>query len=329
MPTFDASLWPLQRELEPDERTLIRPQITDETKIVRYVGLSTFLLYLSGHAFIPSLQLLRSSDVWEGSLWWERMRPDFERAFDDHLISFQEFFRDKFVYPKAALPPGADPAEFKRSTEFQTRYQCWLRELAKRRCAWCWNMFDGPSHALWKLYGAKGVIILSTVGKVKQALAPSEPLRWLVSPVRYSIPSRFMHPRTIALQTAIKWAPYLSKMPQFRYEQELRFVFGTNPRLTDHGPLGMLLKIDPKSLIEDILVSGDLPSDEAEIVKAMFSNFKTNDFKLPAYPKSSDNFWRSIYSQMNFNPFTIEDDPPGLFFDLEPEVLAEQPQKGD
>jgi hypothetical protein len=36
MPTFDASLWPLQRELEPDERTLIRPQITDKTNYGGY-----------------------------------------------------------------------------------------------------------------------------------------------------------------------------------------------------------------------------------------------------------------------------------------------------
>jgi hypothetical protein len=49
--------------------------------------------------------------------------------------------------------------------------EIWLKELAKRRCVWCWNPSTEQIYAMWKLYGVRGVAVLSTVGSVQGALA--------------------------------------------------------------------------------------------------------------------------------------------------------------
>src|SRR5260221_13921325 len=45
----------------------------------------------------------------------------------------------------------------------------WLEQLSVRRCVWCWNKHAGHSHALWKIYGQRGVALVTTVGDVKRA----------------------------------------------------------------------------------------------------------------------------------------------------------------
>ena len=77
--------------------------------------------------------------------------------------------------------PETRPCQVKigRSARISRR---WLDELAKRRTVWCWNVFDGPSNAMWHLYGSRGVAIRSTVGDVKKALANSGCVRRLIAP---------------------------------------------------------------------------------------------------------------------------------------------------
>jgi hypothetical protein len=55
-------------DLSPVERSFQLPEITEDTRIVRYVRLSTLFLYLSNRAFIPSLECLRGMDSFEGML---------------------------------------------------------------------------------------------------------------------------------------------------------------------------------------------------------------------------------------------------------------------
>jgi hypothetical protein len=65
-------------DLDPEERTIIRKEITDNTSIVRYVLLSTLFLYLSNHAFIPSLRLLKDLDPLDGELLYQVNVPEFQ-----------------------------------------------------------------------------------------------------------------------------------------------------------------------------------------------------------------------------------------------------------
>src|SRR4051794_23929766 len=129
---FSPGYWPIVRELDRDERTITRPPIDENTTIVRYVGLSTLLHYLSGRAFIPSLRLLRLSDAWEGLLFPGKGTPKFNKILNRHLVRYEDFFLDKFEYPVYATPAGVNHVEFQEDVKFQSRYRCWLDELAAR-----------------------------------------------------------------------------------------------------------------------------------------------------------------------------------------------------
>src|ERR1700694_4386705 len=53
------------------------------------------------------------------------------------------------------------------SEQLQKKKHIWLRELSQRRGVWCWNHFKSESMALWKLYGDRGVAIVSSIDRVK------------------------------------------------------------------------------------------------------------------------------------------------------------------
>ena len=79
-------------DLDPEERTIIRKEITDDTPIVRYVRLSTLFLYLSNHAFIPSLSLLQDLDPMEGEMLYQVNVPEFQENLKNHFSRFEDFF---------------------------------------------------------------------------------------------------------------------------------------------------------------------------------------------------------------------------------------------
>jgi hypothetical protein len=67
-PTKPAQNKWLVSDLDQEDRTTTRLELTNGTEIVRYVRLSTLFHYLSGRAFIPSLRLLQNLDPQEGLL---------------------------------------------------------------------------------------------------------------------------------------------------------------------------------------------------------------------------------------------------------------------
>jgi hypothetical protein len=163
--------------------------------------------------------------------------------------------------------------------------------------------------------GRAGVLIHSTVGRVKQALANIGQFRGLISPVRYRPAGK--------IQTAAEgfdgarrdtWPswymrPYLYKQPSYRYEQELRFVFGIDPKLTD----AISIEIDRKALILAISVSPDIPKDEASLLIDIVSWDQVPNIKYPA--PSRDEWWDE-YKKIGGTPFTVSDNPAELFPDL-------------
>jgi hypothetical protein len=72
--------------------------------------------------------------------------------------------------------------------------------------------------------------------------------------------------------------PYLYKQPSYRYEQELRFVFGIDPNLTD----GVSIEIDYKALILAISILPDILRDEAELLIDIVSWDQVPNIKYPA-----------------------------------------------
>jgi hypothetical protein len=109
------------------------------------------------------------------------------------------------------------------------------------------------------------------------------------------------------------WAPYVFKVPAYQYEQEIRFVFGTDPNLVHPAAMfatplkGALVNLDGKTLIQGISTSPEIPADEASLVQGWFKMTKTGGWPSPEY----------LQEQYKQNPFTTADDPPGLFPDLD------------
>jgi hypothetical protein len=130
---------------------------------------STLFLYLSNRAFIPGLGCLRDIDDQEGILGV----PSPPRI-QEFLNSPFKQFGDLYPYSVVSVEDGK-----------VMRNNHWTLEQRTRRAIWCWNLDEGPSNAMWHLYGFKGVAIKSTVGLLKKALVNSGAIRCLIAPVRY------------------------------------------------------------------------------------------------------------------------------------------------
>src|SRR5260370_951933 len=86
-------------------------------------------------------------------------------------------------------------------------------------------------------------------GRLLLMVSNSGCVRRLIAPVRYAPPSDLLlaaknfDPIFKATWPSWLMRPYLSKLPGYRYEQEIRFVFGAHPAITKEAN-GVLIKID-------------------------------------------------------------------------------------
>jgi hypothetical protein len=178
---------------------------------------------------------------------------------------------------------------------------------------------------MWKLYGLKGVAIKSTIGDLKNALANSGCSRRLVASVRYGLPYELLSPaETFEPSNKASWPswfmrPYVFKLPAYRYEQEIRFVFGVHPEITRLGN-GVLVELDGKTLIpyEDhgVLFSDSIQKDERTIIRELFKKIKKGELPSPEYPPIDQDLWRQRFNLIQGPSFTPQDDYPELFPDL-------------
>src|ERR1700730_14843354 len=130
--------------------------VPDNTRIVRYMKMSTFLMLLCGRAFIPRLRTLQKMDQQEGMLPISM----FGKAYGVQLKNILEVH-------ESWLLKRTSKKQNRKEEQMQFLAKVWLAELAKRRCVWCWNKFVNESYAMWKIYGQKGVAVQTTVGRVK------------------------------------------------------------------------------------------------------------------------------------------------------------------
>jgi hypothetical protein len=324
-PTKSAQNKWILSDLEQEDRTTTRRELTNGTEIVRYVRLSTLFHYLSGRAFIPSLRLLQNLDPHEGLLAKEVYSPVYgSHHLRDLLTPAQDWLLEQGRGPKAQPSAGHEL----NAVELRFLAQVWLDELARRRSIWCWNIFEGHSNALWSLYGSRGVAIHSTIGQVKRALGKAGPFRCLVAAVRYPIARRmfYQHENPLPTQKMIRglnlFRPYLFKDRAYRYEEEVRFVFGTHPdpvyedKTMIKAKKGILIEINGKTLVQGVSVAPEIPPDEAELTANLFSNIQSGKLPRPKYPAKYAEEWRMRFLAVGGTPFTMEDAPPGLFPDL-------------
>jgi hypothetical protein len=277
--------------------------ITDQTKLMRYMKLSSFLLLVSkNRLFLPTVKNLQRLDSREANLqlfwlqdYWRIMWPIVEPS-KPWLLS-EVLGPDR---PQA----WENPSEEKKKELIRT----WAQALSERRSVWCWNRSVDESFALWKIYGERGVAIYSTVGQIRAALENAGVEAGLVSPVTYigelelelDAPTHHNRVRETLQTGENPRRPYLFKDFGFHFEKEVRFVLRTNPRATFESG-GNVFPIRARDFINQFKLSDDIPLAEQVSIRDLANE------KL----REEVNFSRPFLS-----PFSAASEPHGVFPDL-------------
>jgi hypothetical protein len=298
--------------------------IDDDTPIIRYMKLSTLLLLLADRVFLPSLRCLQSDDKYEGlmpqrvsvhSRYGKALRPQI-KEFEQWLLQHSK--GAQIASGNAGRQNTVDLAKI------------WLEQLSIRRCVWCWNKHTGLSHALWKIYGQRGVALISTIGQVKRAFQGADRMRAIVSPVNYSIPQGlpnleefFAGSEAASIEMSRKENlpfPYLFKDAGYRYEEEVRFVFGVHLDLLIEGK-GVVAEIDGKSIVRShvdcLRFSPDIPKEEQTLIRYLVTDIHKESFPSFPYPAEQDKVRLARFRKFGGSPFSAGDKPAGLFVDLD------------
>jgi hypothetical protein len=185
--------------------------IDDSTELVRYVKLETFLLMLNSRVFIPTLGCLTAKDRLESRIPQRFHGRKYPEAMKQ-VVKGHEAWLEKVATGKRMPAEGDDPTD--QHLRFLT--ETWLYELGQRRLVWCWNRWTYEQHAMWRFYGQRGVMIHSTVGRIRRVLARGG-ASGSVSPVKYvyqGVPKSREHKDaflTMMLEPKYLFHPYLFK----------------------------------------------------------------------------------------------------------------------
>jgi flagellar motor protein MotB len=303
--------------------------IDDGTPIVRYMKLETFLLLLAGQVFIPSHELLTSLDPLESKLVFEL--PDRWRFWEDHANEISNRFTSSEVAPLASRGQGgtgmfarltvrsSDGTVIHAPRDAKAVFRICLSELSRERCVWCWNRFQSHSHALWQLYGNRGVAVHSTVGAVKKALLDAGVRRGIVAPVSY-VNAEDQNVDKVFSNWENVFFPHLLKSVSFEYEKEIRFILRAHYEVIKVQK-GVMVEIDASSIIfpdAKVTVSPQLQREEQEIIKRLIERRRDGPKEEPL--KLNED-WSRLYAAHKDPPkeapFPTEDQTPNPFRDLD------------
>jgi hypothetical protein len=296
--------------------------LTEDTIVIRYMKLSTFILLLANKVFIPSLRTLQSMDRLESRVSEEIWPDGYWEQIRELLEPSEKWLLGKAIFPKEKYPlflrvPGQD------HTIGSLRFlgQTWLRELAIRRAIWCWNRYDGESYALWSLYGERGVAVASTVGAIRRALAAAGPYVGIAAPVEYVLPRRGVHQTKEQWEAALLMTtqenlrrPYLFKDFGYRFEDEIRFVFAIHPEVAEGG--GAMIDIDSRNLVMKLFFSPKIQSEEKTIIEDLAIRILREKELSLSLPITQDESLLRSFKLPVPRAFMPEEGLPDLFSDL-------------
>jgi hypothetical protein len=233
--------------------------LEDDTRVVRYMGLGAFLMLLLGKVFIPKLKTLQAIDPLESFLPEYAIPPQGDGL--EELESQRKWFEEKADENERRFlhDTPSDNAHSRRII-----YKIWLRELASRRCVWCWNRDPFESMGLWTIYGSKGVAIVSTIGRVKECL---QEFAFTGSFAAVAYVHRYTPDHSLSNKDLLK-RPYFFKTEPYSFEKELRFVYPINPQ-TFEDERGVMADVDSRKLVQQVIFSPFIPLDEARYLQEL------------------------------------------------------------
>ena len=221
--------------------------LPDDAPLWRYIRLSNLLSLFRGSVFIPSIETLQRVDPNEATNLCGNTQTYFQKLTDDEkalLLHSATRSEQNFIQTAAEVD------------RWETYSQIWVRELAQRRCAWCWYHGDIESMAQWHVYAPDGVAIKTTPRRIRKALGDR---------VKYGLIAEINYDQLDVSPLFLR--PYFQKQKCYQHECEVRVIL---PRESPRGP-GMKLDLDWTELTEHIEISPLLNLPEACELRAAVS----------------------------------------------------------
>jgi len=267
--------------------------LADSAPLWRYIRLSSLLNLLNGNVFVPTIKTLQEQDPNEAATCCKATQTCFQTLSAGEkqmLLAYGTKQEQSFI----ELNPGAD--------HWQSFASIWLRELANRRCVWCWYHGNIESMAQWHIYARDGVAIRTNPQLIRRAFSAASVDRGIMGSVIYDDEQR--------TDELLFLRPYLQKQKCYQHEQEVRVVFPREPGAT----AGTKFPIDGRTLVDAIMLSPLFPADEARELTISLNNIVNRELGREGSEFSRIPIYRSIAKvRLPRTPFDFSmPDPIGI-----------------
>jgi len=258
------------------------PSLPDDTRLWRYMKLSSFLALLQGKAFLPTVRELQKSDRREGE-----MHPD-HRFLSADLSSAEK----SMLHSTAAdhLKAYWDANKNDPHAVWQCISRAYAEAINPRIAVWCWHRSTNESYPMWQVYGHQGygVAVVTTVAQLQQSVRLD---RVRIAEVKYIERNNSgvgsLQPNAEDQKMYLR-RHFLLKGIEYKAEQEVRMFAVTPPG----GPAeGIHIRVDPVELINSIVISPYIPASEAEAMIAFLKGqpvLRGKEMSQSGIRKSSD-----------------------------------------
>lgn len=229
--------------------------------IVKYLDLSKFISLLQRHALF-FCRIDKLEDKFEGLT---------SKANYEFRIKYYENLRDEKFFNK--WPNDNDLIDLVSKTY---HFENDLRSIF---CVNCWNMYNGESIALWKIYSdvEKGIMIKSSISSLIESFKVSQNEIYL-SKVKY------IDYHTDIMPDGNIIFPFVHKNLPYSYENEIRLLHKVNDTgwkydwSKEEVEEGIFVNIDLKILINEIVISPYSPNWFINLIKNLLEKY---DFDIP------------------------------------------------
>ena len=240
-------------------------KLEGDISLWRYMKLSTLMLLLDGKAFFPSITTLKKQDPFEGELHCD---AEWLMTALRHVENpNQTLPTHDWLFQQCTPQEQNNQLLNKDNPQYNTTFfkNCYIREINKRRSAWCWFEGHFESYLMWSTYGDRGIAVKTSLRKLQESL-PSDDF-FQIGKIYYvdstnSSPKSY-HPESVQGKARLLY-PYFVKSIEYEHEKEWRILTDCYP--SDEGQ--MIEGIDFRNLIQEIRISPLIPHAEAKIIEA-------------------------------------------------------------
>jgi len=195
----------------------------------------------------------------------DKLEDKFEGT--SHQTNFEARVREvKQMQNSGRLQTNWDDAKIREDEKYMEIFEKQQRSL---HCIDCWNISNGESAALWKIYSdfSKGIMIQSSVPKLIDAFQNTEEALGM-SEVQYKL-----YKETV-LPYGNSNYPFLYKQKAYNYENEIRLLYSLTEKAEnwqydwtkEDVEEGVYIKVDLEKLIDKIVLSPYSPKWFFELV---------------------------------------------------------------